>query len=386
MIIKNAVIAGKNMIRKGDVLIGKGGIIEDIVTEQERETRGIRSDDMEVIDCEGSKYVIPGFIDVHTHGFSGYTTEEDEKGLRELAVKYAIRGTLGFCPTIGPRPIDKYEDIIKHYKNAFSGSYDGARFLGLHLEGPYLSPKKAGAIDPESMYSIDTAALERFLIRTEGYIKIMSIAPELEHSKEAVKLLRSYNIIPSAGHTCADFSETQMCIDNGLSHATHTFNAMRSMKNRDPGVLEAVLLNDDVYCELIADGVHVDKVSARLLMKIKGFDRIIAVSDGGKSCGIDYEDGYVFEDGCIVRNGAVYETNQITLTGSTRDLFAQFKLLDAGYNMSLVNKVKLTSANAAENLGINFGSISCGKEANLLIMDKNFNIESIIINGKKFEQ
>ena len=384
MRIKNALIVSGNDVFNGNLVIDKEGFISDIIPGKLEMENNNCSD--EVIDCKGVNYVIPGFIDIHTHGFSGYSSEEDVLGLKKIAIQYAKRGTLGFCPTIGPRSIEKYIKIIDTYKEAFSGDYEGARFLGLHLEGPYLSPEKAGAIDPDSMYSIDLKELESFLLKTEGYIKIMTIAPELPFAKEAVELLVKYNIIPSAGHTNANYDDTRKCIDAGLCQATHMFNAMRPIHHREPGVIGALLNDDKVYCELIADGVHVNTKIMELLIKVKGFNKIAAVSDGGDTCGIDFEDGHILPDGSIIRNGAVYCTDGETLSGSTRDVYSHFKSFINKMNIKLWDSVKLTSTNAAESLKLNFGSIEISKKANILILNDNFDIQNIIIEGKVFNK
>ena len=382
ILIKNALIVSGSEVFNDNLFIDKEGFISNIINNK-IELENYNYGD-EVIDCKGENYVIPGFIDIHTHGFSGHSTEEDVSGLRNLAIEYAKRGTLGFCPTIGPRSFETYLKIIDAYKEAFSGDYKGARFLGLHLEGPYLSPKKAGAIDPDSMYSIDLKALDSFLLKTKGYIKIMSIAPEVPFAKEAVELLLKYNIIPSAGHTNANYNETRKCIDAGLCQATHMFNAMRPLHHREPGVIGALLNDDNVYCELIADGVHVNTKIIELLLKVKGFNKVAAVSDGGDTCGIDYEDGHILPDGSIIRNGAVYCTDGETLSGSTRDVYSHFKSFINKMNIKIWDSVKLTSTNAAESLKLNFGSIKVSKKANILIINKDFDIKNIIIEGKEF--
>ena len=153
---------------------------------------------------------MPALIDVHTHGFRGFSDEESAEGLRRLAQAYASRGIGGFCATIGPRPLPYYLKLIQEYQDAFSMSYPGARFLGLHLEGPYLNPEKAGAIAPESMQNIDLLELESFLMQSKGFVKIMTIAPELPNAEKAIRLLNHYGVIASAGHTARIMNNVKM--------------------------------------------------------------------------------------------------------------------------------------------------------------------------------
>lgn len=376
MLIKNVYLVKDESVGKYDVLINENGIIQDVQKE-------IVDESDRVIDGDG-KLLVPGFIDIHTHGFNKYTSEEDEIGLRNLAIEYAKRGTLAFCPTIGPRTFDEYLKIIEVYKNAFSGEYDGARFLGLHLEGPFLSEEKAGAIDPEKMYNIELKKLEEFLKKSNGYIKTMTIAPEVKNAVEAVELLKKFDIYTSAGHTNCSYDEMNKVSKVGLNRVTHMYNAMKALNHKEPGVIEYVMLNDDIYCELIMDGVHVSMEAIRLLIKNKGIEKIIAISDGGSSCGIDYENGYVFDDGYKIFNGAIYTPDLKTLCGSTRDLLCHFKFIKNELGLSVIEAQKFTSTNASIYIGEKVGKVMVGYIANLLLLDKDFNIVNTIINGKVF--
>lgn len=377
MLIKRALVPGICGDERKDILIDENGIINQI-GHNLSENNGY---EIEAQEC----YAVPGFIDIHTHGYNNHEIEESCDGLLEIAKGYARRGTLGFCPTITPKPFHEYLRIIDEYKKAFDGNYEGARFLGLHLEGPYLNPKKAGAISPESMYSINLEELEEFLKASKGYVKIMTLAPELEGSKEAIKLLTKYGVTASAGHTFASYEEAVKSVEAGITHATHTFNAMRDFSHRAAGILEAVLLNDNVYCELIADGIHVSRQAMEMLLKLKGNKKVIAISDGGKSCGVEYAHGYVLEDGHFIKNAAIYTPKGI-LCGSTKDVYDHFKFFVSKMGYSIYEAINFTSGNAAVSLELNVGEIKEGKEANLLLIDKEFNIKSIIINGRIYKQ
>lgn len=372
MVIKDVYVPGKNGIIVKDLFIDEEGIITD----------KLLNDSTSSIYDGSEKYVVPGFIDCHTHGFKGYGSEDSSEGLKKLALQYASRGTLGFYATVGPRAFEKYLELAKEYRSAFfDKEYEGARFLGLHLEGPFLNPDKAGAIDPLKMYEIQLEEFEGFIKAAGDVVKVMTIAPELENGPEAIRLMRKYGIIPSLGHTNAGYEEAIAGIEAGANHITHTFNAMRPFNHREPGILGAAFLRDEVFCELIADGVHVAKEVMLTLLKLKGMERVMAVSDGGKSCGFDYPEGFRLEDGSIIARGAVYSKDGNTLCGSTRDLYSHFKGFIKEYGFSIHEACLLTSENASRHFNLDFGRIEEGFKANLLVLDKDLNIVDVIING-----
>ncbi len=307
---------------------------------------------------------MPALIDIHTHGFRGFSSEALAEDLRRLAQAYAQRGIGGFCATIGPRPFSRYLEIIAEYRKAFSTPYPGARFLGLHLEGPYLNPAKAGAIDPVTMQKIDLTELEAFLKQSAGCVKIMTIAPELPDAEAAIRLLNQYGVIASAGHTAADYAQCERAAEVGLTQITHTFNAMRSLHHRDPGLIASALIDPRLDCEMISDGYHLQLPVMKLLTLTKGPDHILCVSDSGTDSGYAYPEETVLSDGCVIRGGAMVQPDGV-LAGSTCDLSDALKTLVRKMEIPLPQAVRMLSLNAARNLKLNnWGTLkpgnSCG--------------------------
>lgn len=314
---------------------------------------------------DGNTEVIgmPALIDIHTHGFCGVSSEAEAKDLRRLAQAYARRGIGGFCATVGPRPFSRYLEIIAEYRKAFSTPYSGARFLGLHLEGPYLNPEKAGAIDPETMRAIDLAELEAFLKQSAGVVKIMTLAPELPHALEAIRLLERYGVIASAGHTAAGYEQSEAAAAAGLRHITHTFNAMKPLHHRDPGLITSALTRSELDCEMITDGYHLQLPVMKLLVRTKGVKHLLCVSDSGSDSGFAYPEGTVLEDGCVIRGGAMVRPDGV-IAGSTCDLSDALKMIVKHLNVPLTGAVPMLSLNAARNLKLaGWGSLGLGNPA-----------------------
>lgn len=327
-----------------------------------------------------SDYAISGFVDVHTHGFCGIccdNTDVDE--LHKLAEEYARRGTVGFCPTLSVRSLKEYEAIIDAYREAFQGEYKGARFLGFHLEGPYVNPMMVCDENKKRVPPIDLGELETFMKKHHDMIAIMTIAPELDHAMEAIRILHRYGVIISLGYSCSDYETALQAIREGASHITHVCNRMNEIDYRRPGLIDAALMQD-VMCELDMDGVHVNEIMLRWLMKLLGPKRVMAISNGGKYCGFEYPDGFELEDGGIVKNRVVYREE--AETESTKDLLETFQFLFHTNDYDLYECIRMTSLNALQRLHVFTGEISLGKKVNLAVMTHDMEIKDVIINGK----
>lgn len=323
---------------------------------------------------------IQGFVDVHTHGFRGISCESDDpKQLHQLADAYAKRGIVGFAATLDPISFQDCDRIFAAYRQAFQGEYTGARFYGIHLEGPYLNPLEANDLDPSRLQDIDLNELEAFLWKHSDLVKIMSISPELTNAQEAIKMLHRFGVKVSLAHTRASYEDVLEGIENGLSQVTHLCNAMEDLDHHRATVLDAVFASY-LLCEVNMDGVHIQKQMLKWLIPFLGSDRVMAISDGSSYSGFEYPNGYLLDAGHVVHNNAIYCHGH--LCSSFKDLLDAFQYLYKELEIPLEDCVKMTSINAGHVLGTLNYEIGLGKKADLLILDHNAEIKDVIINGE----
>jgi N-acetylglucosamine-6-phosphate deacetylase len=335
------------------------------------------------IDANG-KFLLPGLIDIHIHGsnMGNFASTEDF----DRALKYTSEaGVTTVVATIGVNPIDT---IVSYEKNIVARTKRapfGSNIAGIHLEGPFLSSEKRGAMhNPSEEVSLEN--FEKMIDAGEGLVKIMTIAPERENALEIIAEGKKRGIRMSLGHTMATYDEAIAGIQAGATGATHTFNAMRSLFHRDPGVLGAVLTEPSVSCEAICDFVHLSPAIVKLIYASKGADKMILISDTGPQTGLPDGD-YMFggflktiKDGVCTTNGGK------TISGSIKPMsYGAKNLVSLGIPLCEVSK--MGSHNPAKAIGIydEVGSIEEGKRADLIIVDEKFNIEHVLIRGCPLE-
>ena len=374
--MKNVIINGKvileNSIKELNVFFEDGKITE--VSDR------IPTDE-NVIDAEGL-YVAPGMIDVHTHGRNGsdtmYATFKD---LNNISVSELKTGVTSFLPTTMTMPA---EDI----KKAIAAGYDnkdkveGAKILGMHLEGPFFSVKYKGAQPEECMIAPTVENYLSFAGDHPDFIKKISLAPEIDVALDLIKYLREQNVVVSMGHTDATYEEAVKGIEAGATSGTHTYNAMTPLKHRDPGVVGAVMLHDEVYAELILDGIHVSFPAAKILSKMKGADKLILITDSLEAAMLPdgtYELGnqkvYVKDGQARLKSG--------NLAGSTANLNQCVRNAYKHLDLPLYEAVGYATKNAADHLGLNdYGRIKEGCVADMIFIDDDINIHRVILNGE----
>ncbi len=327
--------------------------------------------------------VVPGFIDKHIHGASNEDgMYPNQKAISTIANVIASEGVSSFLVTTmtqSPKKIVEALENIKKYIE--SKPLSGATAIGIHLEGPFICKKYKGAQVEEYIVPCDVETFKHYQEVSGNNIKQVTLAYE-ENGKELVRYLKKTGVVASIGHSDASSDATLEGIKEGITSATHTYNAMRPIHHREIGTVGAALLSDDIYSEIIADLVHVSPNAIKLLFKCKGKDKIVAITDGIEAKHLS--DGLYHLGGqeVFVRNSEARLADG-TLAGSTLKMNVALRNLQKVLGLSLEDTIDLATINPAINLNINKekGSIAVGKDADFAVIDKNFEVYYTIASG-----
>ena len=335
-----------------------------------------------VLDAQG-RIIAPGFIDIHIQGAGGADIlDANPDALKAISQTCARFGTTGFLATTIFKPNQKNQhlSIAAQYVGRNLG---GANLLGIHLEGPFISPQKRGMVQPDCLASPSLQLLDKILDATNGRLKMMTIAPELPDCLPVIRRLVKAGIIASFGHSNATYEQTLDGFEAGISHVTHLFNAMPSIHHRSPGPLIAIFQTKQVTTQLIADGVHIHPAVLKLTFEILGPNRIIPITDGMQAMGLN--DGKFIYNGleCESKNGtARYKDG--TLIGTALGLSQLLARLMNFTNCPLDVAIKTVTENPAKLLGLEDkkGAIAPGKDADLVLLEPDCSVHTTIVAGK----
>jgi N-acetylglucosamine-6-phosphate deacetylase len=334
------------------------------------------------IDLEGST-LFPGFIDVHIHGALGVDTMDcDAAGLRRISEFLATNGVTAWVPTLVPAPDADYKRAISAIEAAMT-STEGARILGVHYEGPFVNSAQCGALRSQYFRTfsapLDLGSLP--ILSNPAAVHMMTIAPEIAGGIDLVHELKRRGWIVSIGHTRADFDVLDEALAAGARHMTHFMNAMGSFHQRAPGPVGWGLLRDEVTCDVIADGIHLDRQTLQLIAKIKGAKRVILISDAIAAAGLGDGDYQIWGESISVRNGQTRNEHG-NIAGSVITLSEAFRTMES-LAVSEPERALLASTNAARLLGIDSdcGSIEKGKRADLVALDAKGTIVFTMVDG-----
>jgi N-acetylglucosamine-6-phosphate deacetylase len=326
--------------------------------------------------------LLPGFIDIHAHGGAGHEVmDATPEALRAIGRFYAAHGVTGYLATTWTAPLPAITAALGAIAAAMAGEPDGARLLGAHLEGPYISPGQAGAQDARHIRAADLHEMEALL--ASGVVRLVTLAPEIAGSAALIALCRERGVTVSAGHTAATYDEMVAAVAMGLSQTTHTYNAMGRFHQREPGVIGAALDLPGLRCEVIADGLHVHPAALRLLWRARGPGGVMLVTDAVRGAGLD--EGATYEqDGrtVTVRAGAA-RLGDGTLAGSTLTMDAALRHLLVWTGAALDEAWRASSLTPAQaiGLGAQTGSIARGKDADLVLLDAGLRVMATIVGG-----
>jgi len=329
----------------------------------------------------------PAFLDVHIHGAAGHDVmEATPAALAAVSRFLAGRGTGSFLATTVTAPLDAtlraLEGLAKRIEEAQAGDWPGAQPLGIHLEGPFLSHAKRGVHPPEHLLAPDISIFDHFFNAAEGHVRLMTLAPELSGAAELAAHATARGVRVSVGHSNATAAETQRTIAAGAVSATHTFNAMRPLDHREPGILGTVLTTDSLYAELICDGVHVHPSLVPLWWRAKGSKRAILVTDAMSATGMPEGEYMLGELAVQVANGRA--TANGVLAGSVLTLDLALKNFISYTGATVESALPLVTQNPAAMTGFaeNAGTICVGGPANFVALDGTGALLASIIHGQ----
>ena len=367
------------------------GVFEDIdvVTEGDRfsylETSGTlglcEPLEREIIDASGC-YVIPGLIDLHFHGCMGSDMCDGTTEALSVLAKYeAVHGVTAICPATMTYP-ERILAPVMDAARAFSHADDEASLVGINLEGPFISPHKVGAQNPEYVQKCDADMIRRLQERAGGLVKLVDIAPEEEGALDFVREMHD-DVRISVAHTCADYATTRRAFELGAKHVTHLCNAMPPLHHREPGPIGAAFDSSDVTVELIADGKHVDPAMVRLVFKIFGDKRVILISDSMRAAGLADGEYDLGGQRVSVHDDLAWLTPD-TIAGSVTDVCTCMRRCVNEFDIPFEAAVRAATENPARALGIfnDYGSIMPGKIANAVILDEDLAVKNVILRGK----
>ena len=340
----------------------------------------------------GDGIIAPGFVDIHIHGSAGYDVmQADASGRRAFEQFLARHGVTAYYPTTVAAPVATLEsalgrlaDTIEDADRDGSGHAGGAQPLGIHLEGPFLSHARCGAHLPEHLLAPTMKAFEKFWQAARGHIQLMTIAPELEGALEVIAAATRRGVCVSLGHSDADLEVTRPAVAAGARHATHTFNAMRPLRHRDPGIVGEILTNPHLTADVIADGVHLDPTIVQLFLNAKEKDGAVLITDATSATGMPdgkYRLGTLeveLKDGVIQREGK--------LAGSvlTMDHAVRNAMKFAGRNLQ--QAVTLATSNPARVAGLpSKGSLKPGADADFVVLNAGGEVQATVVAGNLVE-
>ena len=336
---------------------------------------------LQLINAQGEN-LLPGFIDLHVHGAMGHEVmDASVSGLEEMARFYASHGVTSFLATTwtaNRESINKALDLVKELQGRMQG---GATLLGVHLEGPYLNPARCGAQDINQIRRAEKEEALEFL--ESGVIRLLALAPEYDENLWLIEECVRRGITVSAAHTSANYEQMQKAVEHGITHLTHSYNAMRGLGHRELGTIGAGMALPQIQCELIADNIHVHPAAQKILVDVKGTSGVILITDAIRAAGLT-EGDYVLDERSIhIQNGAVRLPDG-TLAGSVLTMERALQNICAATRRSLEEMWVTSSLNAARAIGVSSqkGSLEVGKDADLVLLDESFNVKLTVVKGE----
>ena len=325
----------------------------------------------------------PGFVDLHTHGAAGVDFVEATAAEFEFAMQhYLAHGVTSLLVSLYPTSWAKSLKVLERVSGFIRQGHGLGVAFGIHLEGPFVSPARPGALPRNHFRSPSLKELRQLLGAGDGLVRTMTLAPELKGGKGLVQFCRKNGVVPAFGHSNSDYEGTRDAISHGVRYATHLFNAMNGLHHRSPGAVTALLEDPRVSVEVISDGHHVDAPALRLINRLKNEDRVILVSDSIQACGL--ADGrYRFAGADVYLKEGVVRQKNGTLAGSALTLERALAVQVKEAGEPLEKAVRYCTQNPARAAGISrsAGIIAAGRRADLVLLDSKFRVKATWLGG-----
>jgi len=384
LVVNGRAVTPSGVIEQGYIRV-KDGLIAAIGAMADLDGNGSDESPAARIDARGN-WLVPGFIDVHVHGGANHDfMDADEEGIKAITKFHASNGTTSLLATTLTASREDLTAVMERVSSYMSQPMEYAQIVGVHLEGPFVNVKWKGAQNPAYILPPQPEWLDEWVRRFPGIIKIQTLAPEIEGSLEYIEKLASNGIVPSCGHTDATYDQIVAAADHGLRHAVHTFNAMTPLHHRNPGTVGAVLTDDRITAEVIADGHHVHPAGVKLITRAKGTHNVILVTDAMAAAGMpdgDYDLGGL---PVYMKCGVARLKENDSLAGSTLTMISAVRYLVNVVGVPLEEASRMASANPARQLGLDgsIGTLEVGKKADFLQLDDSLEIQSAWIGGRQ---
>lgn len=339
--------------------------------------------DAERIDGNGM-WLIPGMIDVHIHGANGYDMMDGtEDSIQEVSRACAATGCTSFLATSVSSTIVDLLNMIRSVK-AVIGREQGARIAGIHLEGPYLNPKRKGMQNEKYLRHPNLEEMKLIIREAGSLIKMVTIAPELPGGLELISFLKEQGVVIAVAHSDATYEEAKLAFTAGASHVTHCFNGMRPIHHRDPGLIVAAFEEPHVSLQAIVDQVHLHPAIVRLMHRLKGPEGMVLITDALQAMGLG-DGNYMFGGHHVTVSEGIARLADGTLASSTVTMNEALRLTEAN-GISMEDAVRMASTTPAHILGLSRkGKIEVGYDADLVLMDERYQVQWTMIEGNMYQ-
>ena len=353
-------------------------IKEEDFLQYNKEYKEEYKEEIQVIDAM-DRYVSPGFIDIHIHGSGGYDTmDATTKALKVISSTIATNGVTAYLPTTMTMDRASIYNALNAVREAMSLEIKGARILGVHMEGPFINEKYKGAQRADNIIKPDYSIIKDYL----DIIKLITLAPEKDENHSFIKKVKGNSKITlSIGHSDASYEEAIKAIEDGITHATHTFNAMTPLNHRKPGIVGAIFTSD-ITCELIADTIHVHPAIFNILLNTKHKDKLVLITDSMRAGCMKSGTYDLGGQEVMVKNGAA-KLQDGTLAGSVLTLNKAVKNMLKHCDLEIYEAVAMATLIPAKVINMDYkkGSLEVGKDADIIIFDKEIDIFTTIVEG-----